>query len=176
MNVVYVLNNWKSRFRGTIVMPGARGGNSHPCAIGRGGMTACKKEGDGSTPIGRYRALEVYYRPDRVTRPITRLPIRQISKKMGWCDATFDRNYNREVELPYSASHEKMTRDDHLYDLVVVLDYNIKQRTQGTGSAIFFHLAHPDFRATEGCVAVQERVMRMFLKQATTNTVLDIQP
>ena len=119
-----------------------------PCALGRSGRKTGKREGDGATPIGRFRLLAVLYRPDRRRRPRTRLPVRPIRPADGWCDAPTDRNYNRAVRLPYPASAERMWRDDHLYDLVVVLDHNSRPRGRGLGSAIFMHVARPGFGAT----------------------------
>jgi L,D-peptidoglycan transpeptidase YkuD (ErfK/YbiS/YcfS/YnhG family) len=105
----------------------------------------------------------VLYRADKIPRPRTGLPIRAIQPDDGWCDAAADRNYNRPVRLPYPASHERMRRDDNLYDIVVVLDWNLSRRRKGKGSAIFLHLARPGFLPTEGCVAVTAPVMRRLL-------------
>ncbi|MEP1443086.1 MAG: L,D-transpeptidase family protein [Hyphomicrobiales bacterium] len=170
MNIVFVRRNWKSLSRGNFVMGNGNSQIIAPCALGRSGMTSRKIEGDGGTPIGCFGVLNVYYRPDRVARPITTLPVHEITSELGWSDGRNDRNYNRLVKLPYPTSHETLTRDDHLYDYMVVLDYNISTRKRGGGSAIFFHLAHSDYRPTEGCVAVEKSVMEMFLKRANTQT------
>lgn len=113
-----------------------------------------KREGDGATPLGCFHLLGVFYRPDRTARPATRLPVIAIRPAWGWCDDSADRNYNRRVVLPYPASHERLWRDDALYDLVVVLDYNVSARKRCAGSAIFMHVARPGFLPTEGCVAL----------------------
>lgn len=151
-------------------VPGARqrgwlffGGQVYPCALGRAGITRAKREGDGGTPAGSLSLLRVLYRADKIPRPRTGLPIRAIQPDDGWCDAAADRNYNRPVRLPYPASHERMRRDDNLYDIVVVLDWNLSRRRKGKGSAIFLHLARPGFLPTEGCVAVTAPVMRRLL-------------
>ena len=170
MNIVIITPNWKSLSHGIFVMSPKSKGITALCALGRGGMKSIKREGDGGTPIGTFKVLEAYYRADRIPRPKTNLPIHPITEKMGWCDEADDKNYNRKIGLPYKSSHEKLMRDDHLYDLMVVLDYNISTRKRGAGSAIFFHLAHPDFRPTEGCVAVQKNVMLRFLECANLNT------
>lgn len=125
-----------------------------PCALGRSGRRSLKREGDGATPVGRFRVLRVLYRPDRRSRPRTGLPVAAIRPNDGWCDAAGDRNYNRPVRLPYPASAERMWREDGLYDLVVVLDHNTRPRVRGAGSAIFMHVARPGLRPTEGCVAL----------------------
>lgn len=136
-----------------------------PCALGRSGRTARKREGDGASPIGRWRVLEVLYRADRVRRPRTALKVRAIRPYDGWCDAPEDRNYNRPVDLPYPASAERMWRDDCLYDVVVVLGYNDRPRVRGRGSAIFLHVAQPGFTPTEGCIALDlAGVMRLLAR------------
>ncbi len=96
----------------------------------------------------------VLYRPDRVRRPRTRLPVRPIRPHDGWCDAPADRNYNRPVRHPYPASAERLWRADGLYDVVVVLGYNDRPRVRGRGSAIFMHVARPGYAPTEGCIAL----------------------
>jgi L,D-peptidoglycan transpeptidase YkuD (ErfK/YbiS/YcfS/YnhG family) len=143
-----------------------------PCALGRGGVTWRKREGDGATPAGPLPFLFVYYRADRVVRPLTRLPVAAIRRDSGWCDDPGDRNYNRPVRLPFDAGHELMWRDDRLYDLVVVLDYNFSNPRAGAGSAIFLHLASPGMEPTAGCVAVGETAMRQILAGAADGTQL----
>jgi L,D-peptidoglycan transpeptidase YkuD (ErfK/YbiS/YcfS/YnhG family) len=146
------------------------------CALGRSGRRVIKREGDGASPIGEWRLVEVLYRADRVLPPRTILPVRRLRPDSGWCDAIGDRNYNREVRHPYASSAEKMWRDDHLYDLVVVLAHNRIPRVQGAGSAIFIHLARPGYTATEGCVALSEHDLRRVLALATRGTRLRILP
>ena len=124
------------------------------CALGRSGRRMRKREGDGATPIGCWQLLEVRYRADRVRRPATRLPVRVIGRSDGWCDAPGDRNYNRPVRLPYGASAESLWRNDHLYDVVMVLSHNRVPRRRGGGSAIFMHVAKPGYAPTEGCIAL----------------------
>jgi len=96
----------------------------------------------------------VLYRADRMKRPRTLLPVRPLDPDDGWCDAIGDRNYNRPVRLPYPAGAERLWREDGLYDIVVVLDYNDRPRARGRGSAIFMHVARPDYAPTEGCLAL----------------------
>ncbi len=133
-----------------------------PVALGRGGIRALKKEGDGATPMGRLSILYAYYRQDRVSRPRSRLALQPIRPGDGWCDATGDRNYNRRVSMPYPASAERMWRKDHLYDIVAVLDYNIVPRAQGRGSAIFLHVVRRNFAPTAGCIAMKrEHLIRL---------------
>ncbi len=131
------------------------GSLAFPCALGRSGRRARKREGDGATPIGRWRLEHVLYRSDRVRRPVTGLPVRQIAPGDGWCDAPADRNYNRAVSHPYPASAEHLWREDGLYDTVVVLGHNRRPRVRGGGSAIFMHVARPGYTPTEGCIALR---------------------
>lgn len=143
-------------------------------AIGRNGMTSVKREGDGATPIGQMRMIAVHIRRDRHACISTRLPVHAIGARDGWCDAPAYACYNRPVHLPFSASHEVMQRNDHLYDHVVVLDWNFTRRRRYGGSAIFLHLARPGFQPTEGCVAVRAHVMRQILTHASQDTVIEI--
>ncbi len=104
----------------------------------------------------------------------TGLPVRRITDQTGWCDDPGDRNYNRAVKMPYASSHEKMRREDGLYDWCLVLDQNYSLKIRGRGSAIFFHMASPDFRPTEGCVAIRPRDMRWLLGYISPNSELVI--
>lgn len=125
-----------------------------PCALGRAATTHAKREGDGASPVGRFRILGAFYRADRLTRPRTLLKLRAIRRDDGWCDAPAHRAYNRLVRLPFAASHETLWREDALYDVVVDLAWNRGPVRKGRGSAIFLHLRRADFTPTEGCVAV----------------------
>lgn len=135
------------------------------CALGRSGVAALKREGDGATPLGRFGLRRIYFRGDRLRRPRTGLPLAAIRRNDGWCDATGDRSYNRFVKRPYTASSETMWRGDGLYDLVVVMGYNDRPRVHGRGSAIFMHVARDAYAPTEGCVALRrcdlEKVVAM---------------
>jgi L,D-peptidoglycan transpeptidase YkuD (ErfK/YbiS/YcfS/YnhG family) len=124
------------------------------CALGRSGVRPNKREGDGATPTGRLPMREVFFRPDRVARPATALPVRALEADFGWCDDPQDPRYNRLVRLPHAGRCETMWRDDGLYDLLVVLGHNDDPVAPGLGSAIFLHVARPDFGPTEGCVAL----------------------
>lgn len=145
-----------------------------PCALGRSGIRAIKREGDGATPLGAMRLLCGRFRRGRFAAGGTRLPMRPIGPGDGWCDEPGDRNYNRPVPLPYRASHERMTRDDRLYDCCIVLDHNIRPRRRGMGSAIFLHIARPGYQPTEGCVAVSKRDMACLLPRLSRRTVLRV--
>lgn len=150
------------------------GNTVFPCALGKGGISANKREGDGATPLASMRILSGYFRGDHVAARRTRLSMAPISADLGWCEVPEDRNYNRPVKIPYGASHETMRRTDRLYDYCLVLDWNISTRRRGRGSAIFFHLARPGFTPTQGCVAVTARVMARLLPYLSNRTVLQV--
>ena len=141
-----------------------------PCAIGRTGVIAAdeKREGDGATPLGRWPLRQIYYRADRITPPKSHVPVAPIEADMGWCDAPEHPSYNQLVRLPFEASHEEMARDDHVYDLVVVLGHNDDPPVPGLGSAIFWHLKRGDeepaqWQPTAGCVATTIDVLYQVL-------------
>jgi L,D-peptidoglycan transpeptidase YkuD (ErfK/YbiS/YcfS/YnhG family) len=123
-------------------------------AIGVGGIGVKRSEGDGVTPIGVFPPRLVLYRADRLACPITTLPLAKIEADDGWCDAPLDPLYNRRVKRPYGASTEALWRDDRLYDLIVILGFNDAPVVPGAGSAIFLHVAQPDFGHTAGCIAL----------------------
>jgi L,D-peptidoglycan transpeptidase YkuD (ErfK/YbiS/YcfS/YnhG family) len=124
------------------------------CALGRGGITTAKREGDGATPAGPLPLRRLLYRADRLAPPPGSLPREPIGPNDGWCDDPAHADYNRAVTLPHEARHERLSRDDHLYDLVAVLGWNDDPVMPGRGSAIFLHVARADFAPTEGCVAL----------------------
>jgi len=124
------------------------------CALGRGGVLLEKREGDGGTPAGVFPARRVLYRADRLGVLVTRLPSAALAPDDGWCDDPGDPNYNRQVRLPFAARHERLWRDDTLYDALVILGHNDAPPVPGMGSAIFLHAARPDYGPTEGCVAI----------------------
>lgn len=143
-----------------------------PCALGRGGIRAGKREGDGATPRGQFRLERALYRRDRLARPQTGLPLAVTAPGDGWCDAANDRNYNRPVRHPYPASAEHLWRRDGLYDAVVVIDYNRRPRQRGAGSAIFMHMARHGFQPTEGCVALRRNDLLKVLARIGPRTRL----
>jgi L,D-peptidoglycan transpeptidase YkuD (ErfK/YbiS/YcfS/YnhG family) len=145
-----------------------------PCVIGRAGRKALKREGDGATPKGRWQLRRVLVRRDHVPFLATRLPCRAISRHDGWCDAPADRNYNRPVPLPYPASHERLWRDDHLYDVVVVLSHNERPRRRFAGSAVFLHIADQNGKPTAGCVALSLADMRKLLAHCKPGIAIDL--
>ena len=168
---IFVRQSGLNKSKG-VMIAGAR---HFPCALGRSGLTHMKREGDGATPVGRFHILQGYYRGDNTRICASGIEFERITLDQGWCDAPGDRNYNRSVKLPYPATHEKMWREDNLYDFCLVLDQNYSKRMRGLGSAIFFHLATDDYRSTEGCVAIKLSDMRWLLSQIGTDTKLIIE-
>jgi L,D-peptidoglycan transpeptidase YkuD (ErfK/YbiS/YcfS/YnhG family) len=152
------------------------GGLELTCALGRGGRRALKREGDGATPIGCFQVLGVLYRADRTARPATGLAVKPIRRRDGWCDAPADRNYNRPVRHPYAASAEALWRADRLYDVVVVLGYNVRPRVRGLGSAIFMHVAAPGFPPTEGCIALRAPQLKLLLRRLGRGSSVRVLP
>lgn len=146
-----------------------------PCALGRSGTTVFKREGDGATPVAAMALLGCYVRSGRLPGVRPALPTLRSRPDSGWCDAPTHPAYNRPVRLPFPASTETLQRADRLYDLVVVLDWNIVRRQRGKGSAIFLHIARAGYAPTEGCVAVSPADMRRlspFLRRGVRLTVL----
>jgi L,D-peptidoglycan transpeptidase YkuD (ErfK/YbiS/YcfS/YnhG family) len=145
-----------------------------PCALGRSGPAGDKREGDGATPVGRFAVLQGLYRADRLRRPRAGIPLAATTPRDGWCDDPGDRNYNRPVQLPYPARHERLQRDDVLYDILLDLAFNRGPIRKSRGSAIFLHCAKPGFPPTEGCVAVDPRVMARLLARIGPRTRIEI--
>lgn len=145
------------------------------CAIGRAGVIAAemKREGDGRSPVGVWAIRKVLYRPD-AGEPQTALPKEAIAPDDGWCDDPGDPAYNRPVKLPQRASFEKLWRDDHMYDRVVVLGHNDDPPAPYMGSCIFLHLARDGFGPTEGCVALARDDLEAVLRAAKPGDTLEI--
>ena len=150
---------------------------SAPAAVGRSGVKADKHEGDGATPAGTYPLVSILYRPDRITPPpLSGLQVKPLAPNDGWVDEPGDANYNRSVSLPYPASAEEMWRDDELYDALVVIGYNIEPVVLGGGSAIFLHVATPDFAPTAGCIAVEKEILLGLLPLLGPGSKITITP
>lgn len=147
-----------------------------PCLVGKAGLVAAadKREGDMATPAGDWPLRRIYYRPDRIALPAVSLPSIALTPDMGWCDDPHDANYNMPVELPFAASHERLWREDGLYDVIVVLGHNDSPPKPFLGSAVFFHLRERETAYTAGCVAVTRDDMLALLETADTTTILRI--
>ena len=141
-----------------------------PVALGRGGLKANKREGDGGTPIGTFRPLRVWWRKDRHVRPKTALPLRTIRHSDGWCEDPASRHYNQPVRLAAESNADRLMRADHLYDFIVEIDQNTRPRIAGRGSAVFLHLARPGFAPTAGCIAMTRASMLRLLARLNKRT------
>jgi L,D-peptidoglycan transpeptidase YkuD (ErfK/YbiS/YcfS/YnhG family) len=141
-----------------------------PVALGRTGIRANKREGDGATPAGRFRPLRLWWRPDRGPRPATGLPVRRIRADSAWCEDPADRRYNRPFHRSANEPGDRLWRDDQLYDLIVEIDHNARPRVAGRGSAVFLHIARPDRGPTAGCVAMAVADLRHVLRTLSSRT------
>ena len=141
-----------------------------PVALGRAGIKANKREGDGATPRGGFRLKRLWWRSDRHPRPATLLPARRIRPDDGWCEDPSDRHYNRPVKLPPTSTADRLARPDRLYDLIIELDHNTRPRVAGRGSAVFIHVARPGFAPTAGCVALELNSLRRLLARVGPRT------
>jgi L,D-peptidoglycan transpeptidase YkuD (ErfK/YbiS/YcfS/YnhG family) len=141
-----------------------------PVALGRGGIKANKREGDGGTPRGTFRLRRLWWRADRVPRPMTHLPIRPITSADGWCEDPADRHYNQPIRLANGQPGDRLKRDDALYDFIIEIDHNTRPRIAGRGSAVFVHVARPGFAPTAGCVALKTDALRRLIGRVGPKT------
>jgi L,D-peptidoglycan transpeptidase YkuD (ErfK/YbiS/YcfS/YnhG family) len=141
-----------------------------PVALGRGGIAADKREGDGRTPRGRFHPVRLWWRADRLRRPRSALPARRIGPADAWCEDPADRRYNRPFRRSANEPGDRLCRDDGLYDLVVELDHNARPRVAGRGSAVFIHLARDGFAPTAGCIALRRNDLKRLLARLSQKT------
>jgi L,D-peptidoglycan transpeptidase YkuD (ErfK/YbiS/YcfS/YnhG family) len=146
------------------------GGRTIPVALGRGGIRANKREGDGGTPRGTFRPRQLWWRADRHPRPQTFLAVRAIGPEDAWCEDPSSRHYNQPVRRGAARSGDRLKRDDHLYDFIVEIDHNTSPRIKGGGSAVFLHLARDNFGPTAGCVSMTKSAMLRLLRQLGPET------
>ncbi len=150
------------------------GSQALPVALGRGGIRANKREGDGGTPRGIFRPRQLWWRADRHPRPRTLLPIRAIGGDDAWCEDPASRHYNQPIRRGREHQGDRLKRDDHLYDFIIEIDHNTSPRIAGRGSAVFLHLARPDFSPTAGCVAMTKPAMLRLLRRLGPDTKIAI--
>jgi L,D-peptidoglycan transpeptidase YkuD (ErfK/YbiS/YcfS/YnhG family) len=150
------------------------GGQTIPVALGRGGIRANKREGDGGTPKGTFRPRQLWWRADRHPRPHTFLPVRRIRPEDAWCEDPQSRHYNQPVRLDRDHGGDRLKRDDHLYDFIVEIDHNNSPRIAGRGSAVFLHLARENFSPTAGCVSMTKGAMLRLLQRLGPQTKIMI--
>ncbi len=151
------------------------GDRAIPVALGRGGIRANKREGDGGTPRGTFRPRQLWWRADRHPRPRSFLPVRAIAPDDAWCEDPTDRHYNRPVRLERGQAGDRLSRQDHLYDFIVEIDHNTRPRITDRGSAVFLHLARPNFAPTAGCVAMTKAAMLQLLARIGPQTRIVIE-
>ena len=144
------------------------------CTIGKRGIKSRKKEGDLTTPRGIFKIKELYYRKDRIKGLRTKVKKIIIKKNMGWCDDSSSSKYNKIIKLPFNFSHEKLYRKDNIYDLMLVINFNMRPIKKNKGSAIFIHVAKKDFSPTKGCIAIKKNELKKLLKIINKNTKINI--
>lgn len=148
-------------------------GQAVPVALGRGGIIANKFEGDGGTPRGVFHPLRVWYRPDRVLRPQTRLPVRPIHPDDAWCEDPSDRRYNRPMR--WDGTGDRLVRSDQLYDMIIEIDHNTVPRVANRGSAVFLHLARDNYGPTAGCITMPRGPLRRLIAGMGPATRIEIE-
>ncbi|MET4209111.1 L,D-peptidoglycan transpeptidase YkuD (ErfK/YbiS/YcfS/YnhG family) [Bradyrhizobium sp. LA2.1] len=141
-----------------------------PVALGRGGILANKREGDGGTPRGSFRPRQLWWRSDRHSRPRTFLPARTIGDTDAWCEDAGDRHYNQAIRLGPEQGGDRLKRTDHLYDFIIEIDHNTRPRIARRGSAVFLHLARDNFGPTAGCVSMTKAAMLQLLRRLGPRT------
>jgi L,D-peptidoglycan transpeptidase YkuD (ErfK/YbiS/YcfS/YnhG family) len=144
------------------------------CALGKAGIKKKKKEGDNATPKGIFKIMKMYYRPDKIKNITTKIKKIKIKKDMGWCDDSSCHLYNQQIKLPNKFSYEKLFRNDNLYDLILVLNYNINPTIKHKGSAIFVHIAKNCYEKTKGCITLKKEHLIELISKIKTNTKLKI--
>jgi len=143
------------------------------CCIGKRGLTKFKKEGDLKTPKGVFAIENLYFRSDRIKRPVTKLKCVKIEKKMGWSNDINNKNYNKLIKINKNFSHEKLFRKDHKYDLLIPIKYNFEKIVPGKGSCIFLHLTK-NYKPTAGCIALKKKDFLILLKIIHKKTKIKI--
>jgi L,D-peptidoglycan transpeptidase YkuD (ErfK/YbiS/YcfS/YnhG family) len=141
-----------------------------PVALGRAGIRANKREGDGGTPKGTFQPRQLWWRADRHPRPRTFLPVRAIQPADAWCEDPLSRHYNQPMRLDRDDGGDRLTRDDRLYDFIIEIDHNSSPRIAGRGSAVFLHLARENFSPTAGCVSMTKPAMLRLLERLGPET------
>ena len=144
------------------------------CCIGKKGSTSNKKEGDKKTPKGTFEIENLYFREDRIKKPLTLLKCIKIKKNMGWCDdISFPKKYNKLIKIDKKIRHEKLKRKDNKYDLLIPIKYNFNKPTTGKGSCIFIHLTK-NYQPTAGCIALKKKDFLIMLKLINKDSKIKI--
>jgi len=144
------------------------------CALGKAGIGNKKIEGDNVTPKGTFKIVKIYYRGDRIKKIYSKIKALKINNKMGWCDDPKSKKYNQLIKLPTKYSHEVLYRKDNIYDLILVLDYNMSPTIKNRGSAIFIHIAKKNYEKTAGCIALKKNKLKKLIKIINKKTKIII--
>ena len=144
------------------------------CALGKGGIKQKEREGDFITPKGKFKLIKIYYRSDRIKKINSTLKTIKIKKNMGWCDDVSSNYYNKQIKISKKIGHEKLHRKDNLYDIIVVLNYNLNPIIKGKGSAIFLHVAKKNYNKTQGCIALKKNELLYLIYKIKKNTQIRI--
>jgi L,D-peptidoglycan transpeptidase YkuD (ErfK/YbiS/YcfS/YnhG family) len=144
------------------------------CSLGKAGIRKKRKEGDNITPRGKYKIVTIYYRSDRIKKISSKLKLIKIKKNMGWCDDPNNKNYNQLIKIPSKYSYERLFRNENIYDLIIVLNYNMNPVIKNKGSAIFIHIAKKRFQPTEGCIAISKKNLLYLIRNISKNTKIKI--
>ena len=144
------------------------------CALGKAGIGKKKKEGDNITPKGLYKIVKIYYRQDRIKKITSKFELIKITKNIGWCDDPNSEKYNQIINLPTKYSYEKLYRKDNVYDLILVLNYNMDPVIKKKGSAIFIHVVKKNYQSTQGCIALKKNNLMKLISKINKNIKIKI--
>ena len=144
------------------------------CALGKSGIGNKKIEGDNITPKGNFKIIKIYYRKDRLKKLSSKFTLTEITKDMGWCDDPKSKKYNQLIKLPTNYSHENLYRKDNIYDLILVLNYNMKPTIKNKGSAIFIHITKKNYQSTKGCIALKKNNIVKLISKIDKNIKIKI--
>ncbi len=145
------------------------------CAVGKRGIGLKKKEGDLITPVGQYKIRYLLYRKDRIKKIQTKLRKIIIKKNIGWCDDPKSQKYNKLINLPFNYSYEKLFIKENIYDIILVLNYNMNPVKKNKGSAIFIHIAKKNYKKTKGCIAIKKTELLEIIRKIKINTKVRIE-
>jgi L,D-peptidoglycan transpeptidase YkuD (ErfK/YbiS/YcfS/YnhG family) len=144
------------------------------CALGKAGIGEKKREGDNVTPTGTFKIVKIYYRSDRIKKISSKFRTIEITKNMGWCDDPNSKNYNQLINLPSKYGHEKLFKKNNIYDIIVVLNYNMKPVVKNKGSAIFIHVAKKNYQPTQGCISLKKNDLLKILSKINKNIKIKV--
>jgi L,D-peptidoglycan transpeptidase YkuD (ErfK/YbiS/YcfS/YnhG family) len=144
------------------------------CSLGKSGIGEKRIEGDNITPQGTYSVTRIYYRDDKIKKIKSKIKLFKIKKNFGWCDQPNTKYYNKLIQLPSKLGHEKLYRRDDIYDVILVLNFNMKPTIQYKGSAIFIHVARKKFPSTKGCVAISKKNLLYLTERIPKNIKIKI--